>query len=121
MGKKPGKDVRVGNPERERAIALLGEHLAAGRLDVDEYDQRCFTLAGARFASEITAAFDDLPAPHPSTTPTTEQPVRADIGGGRLLAVLGIVVALLFVVLTRQLWLLAIVAVVAVLWFTRRS
>ena len=122
MGRKPAKDLRVGDPERERAIALLGEHLTAGRLDIGEYDQRCFALAGARFASEITAAFDDLPAPHPEVPSTSEQTKRTDPSSGWLVTAFAVLAMLLFlVVVVRQVWLLPVAGLFAVLWFTRRG
>lgn len=122
VSRKPAKDLRVGDPERERAIALLGEHLTAGRLDIDEYEQRCFALAGARFASEITAAFDDLPAPHPEVPSTSEQTERTSPSSGRLVTAFAALAMLFFlVVMARQVWLLPVAGVIAVLWFTRRG
>ncbi|MFD0491153.1 DUF1707 domain-containing protein [Saccharopolyspora spinosporotrichia] len=64
MGKQ--RDLRVGDRERELAMELLGRHMSAGRLEVDEYDQRCVRAASARYASELDALFDDLPSPRPS-------------------------------------------------------
>lgn len=121
MGKQPGKDLRIGDPERERAIALLGEHLTAGRLDISEYDQRCTAVARARFGSEISVVFEDLPGPRPelpTTAARTAQPARP---GDRLVLGLCVAAGLLFLVLvTRQVWLLALVAVLAAVWFARR-
>ncbi|WP_344678629.1 DUF1707 domain-containing protein [Saccharopolyspora taberi] len=59
------RNVRVGDSERERAMALLGEHMSAGRLEIDEYDQRCQQAAVARYRSDLDALFTDLPAPRP--------------------------------------------------------
>lgn len=121
MAKKPGKDLRVGNPERERAIALLGEHLTAGRLDVHDYDQRSFTVAAASFDSQVRAVFEDLPEPHPERQSAPPAAVRSGPDAGQVVTVLCAVAVLLFlVVVVRQIWLLALVAVVAVLWFARR-
>ncbi|MEC3953862.1 DUF1707 domain-containing protein [Nocardia sp. CDC153] len=58
-------DVRVGTAEREQAAAALGEHFAAGRLDVTEYDDRVGRAYAAKTAGELAALFGDLPRPQP--------------------------------------------------------
>ncbi|GLZ36417.1 DUF1707 domain-containing protein [Actinokineospora sp. NBRC 105648] len=58
-------DIRVGTSDRERAIGALADHLAAGRLEVAEYEQRVGTAAAARTRADLLALFDDLPDPHP--------------------------------------------------------
>lgn len=60
-------DVRVGTAERERAAAALGEHFAAGRLDVTEYDDRVGRAYAAKTAGELAVLFGDLPRPQPVT------------------------------------------------------
>ncbi|MTE13736.1 DUF1707 SHOCT-like domain-containing protein [Nocardia aurantiaca] len=66
--------VRVGTAEREQAAAALGEHFAAGRLDVAEYDDRVGRAYAAKTAGELAALFGDLPRPQPPApqlTPAT--------------------------------------------------
>jgi hypothetical protein len=58
-------DVRVGDAERNSAVTALGDHMASGRLDLDEYGSRSAVAAAARTAGELQALFADLPAPHP--------------------------------------------------------
>ncbi len=58
--------VRIGDAERESAVQALGEHMKAGRLQVDEYSERSSKAAEARTADELTRLFTDLPAPHPT-------------------------------------------------------
>ncbi|WP_203960474.1 DUF1707 SHOCT-like domain-containing protein [Actinocatenispora thailandica] len=58
--------VRIGDAERESAVQALGEHMKAGRLQVDEYSERSGRAAEARTADELTSLFTDLPAPHPT-------------------------------------------------------
>jgi hypothetical protein len=58
-------NVRIGTTEREEAIQALGEHLAQGRLDVTEYDQRCALVVAAKTRADLAAVFDDLPDPNP--------------------------------------------------------
>ena len=70
--------IRVGTAERTAALKALDEHLAAGRLDVDEYGERSARAANAVTAPELAALFDDLPAPHPplpSGVPPAPPPV----------------------------------------------
>ncbi|OLT15737.1 hypothetical protein BJF78_15940 [Pseudonocardia sp. CNS-139] len=57
--------LRIGNTERSAAMKALDEHLAAGRLTVEEYADRSATAANATVASDLAALFDDLPQPHP--------------------------------------------------------
>lgn len=59
-------DLRVGDADRQAALAALGTHLEAGRLDVDEYGDRAARAAVAVRRGELVALFDDLPAPHPA-------------------------------------------------------
>ncbi len=58
-------DTRIGTDEREDTMAVLGEHFAAGRLFVHEYDQRMTATIEAQTRAQVRALFDDLPAPHP--------------------------------------------------------
>jgi hypothetical protein len=60
----PG-DLRVGDTERSAALDALGEHLAAGRLDVDEFGDRSGRAAVAVRRADLEVLFTDLPAPHP--------------------------------------------------------
>ena len=57
--------LRIGTRERESAVAALGAHLDAGRLDADEYGERYAQASLARVRPELEALFTDLPAPHP--------------------------------------------------------
>jgi hypothetical protein len=57
--------IRIGTAERDAAMKALGEHLEAGRLEVDEYGERSARASVATTAPELAALFDDLPAPHP--------------------------------------------------------
>lgn len=58
-------DLRIGDADREGALAALGEHFAAGRLTHEEYDERASRAIEARTAAEVAPLFDDLPGPHP--------------------------------------------------------
>ena len=53
--------IRIGDAERDRAIASLGEHFAAGRLTAEEFDQRTDQALQARFNADLEPLFVDLP------------------------------------------------------------
>ena len=74
-------DVRVGNTDREAAIAALGTHLEAGRLEVDEYGDRSARASAAVYRGELAELFLDLPAPHPELprAPHEEPPLPAPV------------------------------------------
>ena len=53
--------VRIGDAERDRAIATLGDHFAAGRLTAEEFDERMDQALKARFNEDLEPLFADLP------------------------------------------------------------
>ncbi|HZC27219.1 MAG TPA: DUF1707 domain-containing protein [Actinopolymorphaceae bacterium] len=59
-------ELRIGDAERDDALRKLGEHLAAGRLDMEEHDERSSKIISARTQRDIKVLFADLPAPQPS-------------------------------------------------------
>ncbi|HEX9339257.1 MAG TPA: DUF1707 domain-containing protein [Pseudonocardiaceae bacterium] len=65
MADVPPSELRIGDTERENALTALGEHMSAGRLDIDEYGDRTAKVAAARTRGELLALFTDLPEPHP--------------------------------------------------------
>ena len=116
----PGQpELRIGDEEREAAVAALGEHYAAGRLTKEEYDERAERAFAARTRSQLLPLFADLPRPAgaPGAARRQERPVGAAPrrghpgwwAGAWLAPVLAIVVAV--VILTHlPLFLLAVVA-----------
>jgi len=58
---------RIGDAERDRAVDALQVHMAQGRLDRDEFDERLGRALNARTAADLQPLFDDLPEPRPST------------------------------------------------------
>jgi hypothetical protein len=56
-------EMRLGDADRERAIGLLGDHYAAGRLDKDEFDERSDAVWTARTAGDLEPVFADLALP----------------------------------------------------------
>jgi hypothetical protein len=54
-------ELRASDDERESAVTELREHGAAGRLDVDELEQRVGAAYAARTRGELGALLADLP------------------------------------------------------------
>ena len=52
---------RIGDKERERLFAILGEHYAAGRLSLDEVRRRTEIVVSATYADEADRALAELP------------------------------------------------------------
>ncbi|HEU0214632.1 MAG TPA: DUF1707 domain-containing protein [Jiangellaceae bacterium] len=53
--------LRIGDAERDRAVAALGDHYAAGRLTAEEFDDRSSRAWQARTAEDLAPLFADLP------------------------------------------------------------
>jgi len=54
-------DLRVSDAERDAAVAELGEHFQAGRLDQEEFGERMAKALDSRTARELSALMKDLP------------------------------------------------------------
>lgn len=52
---------RAGDRDREKAAARLGQALAQGYLELDEYDQRLQAVFGAHTTAELRQLLADLP------------------------------------------------------------
>lgn len=53
--------LRASDEERESTVTLLREHGAAGRLDVEELEQRVGAAYSARTRGDLATLLDDLP------------------------------------------------------------
>jgi hypothetical protein len=72
--------VRIGDAERDQAVAVLSDHFVAGRLTQEEFEERSEHATRARYADDLTLLFDDLPDQaelQPAQGPWSPQPVRA--------------------------------------------
>lgn len=58
-------ELRIGDAERDAAVASLGEHFAAGRVTQQEFDERSDQVIHARTQSQLNRLFTDLPRPNP--------------------------------------------------------
>lgn len=76
----PAPPVRIGDAERDQAIAELGDHFAAGRLLREELDERVDQALHARFSTDLDPLFVDLPAAVPAAAPALGGSGRA-LGG----------------------------------------
>lgn len=93
--------LRISDTERETAISTLGEHLTAGRLNVDEYGERSAQVTAAKTRGDVSAQFRDLPRPHPSfggaeqpapAAKPQRTPSRRDTGNATMVAVIAVAV-----------------------------
>ena len=68
LSQKP--QLRIGDADRDRAVAALGDHFAAGRLTNEEFEQRMEQAIKARFNEDLEPLFADLPR---TVEPVAEQ------------------------------------------------
>lgn len=66
-----GDDMRIGDQERDAAIEMLQEHMSAGRLTAEEFNDRMSQALEAKTRRDIAVLFTDLPGPRP---PQLDQP-----------------------------------------------
>ncbi|MBB4686200.1 DUF1707 SHOCT-like domain-containing protein [Amycolatopsis jiangsuensis] len=66
MTEVPSPQLRISDQERESALNALGEHMSAGRIDIEEYGERSARITAAKTRGELAEMFADLPAPHPA-------------------------------------------------------
>jgi hypothetical protein len=55
--------LRIGDAERDAAATDLGEHYAAGRLTLDELDERLGAVFSAKTLGQLSRIMADLPGP----------------------------------------------------------
>jgi hypothetical protein len=56
---------RIGEDERNKAVALLSDHMAEGRLTQSEFNDRLGLVLSARTTHDLEPVFIDLPGPNP--------------------------------------------------------
>ena len=78
----PQPHLRAADTDRAAVAAVLGEHMAAGRLTLDEYDERLTRAYAARTFGELEELTADLPAvrSHHTVEPV-QQAARAPVTG----------------------------------------
>lgn len=118
-------ELRIGDLERDRAIADLGEHYAAGRLNREEFDERSDQAMQARRQAELTPLFADLPG-MTLAGPAVRSPGRGPVLRWPLfwLAPLLLVVAVVTAVVASApwlIWMMLTIVLVTVPWRHRRG
>ncbi|MGY1803196.1 DUF1707 domain-containing protein [Blastococcus sp. SYSU D00922] len=80
----PEPHLRAADADRAAVATVLGQHMSAGRLTVDEYDERLARVYAAKTYGELDQITADLPstdlAARPAAAPVTPQaavPVRS--------------------------------------------
>ncbi|MBA3338538.1 MAG: DUF1707 domain-containing protein [Geodermatophilaceae bacterium] len=69
-------EVRIGDREREQAVAHLGRAFGEGRLELVEYDQRVASAYSARTASDLLLLTADLPLAPQQSSAASAEPVE---------------------------------------------
>jgi hypothetical protein len=97
----PG-DLRVSDADRDQALAELSEHYQAGRLTLEEFEERSGQALRAKTARELMSLFTDLPRDQAQTAGAVSVPdarphwpaARAWVTAATLSAVVIVVIAL---------------------------
>jgi hypothetical protein len=55
--------LRIGDAERDQAVAVLSDHFVAGRLTQEEFEERSDQATRARYTDDLSRLFADLPDP----------------------------------------------------------
>jgi hypothetical protein len=83
----PEPHLRAGDADREAVATALGEHMAAGRLTLAEFDERLARAYAATTYGELAELTADLPSPTPSgatvATPAPDAPAPAAVAHRR--------------------------------------
>ena len=74
-------DLRIGDAERDTAMAQLREHFVAGRLTFDELTERIDAALTARTQRQIDGLMADLPRPPRGIRPEPALPAPASDAG----------------------------------------
>ncbi|MGH3520658.1 MAG: DUF1707 SHOCT-like domain-containing protein [Haloechinothrix sp.] len=107
-------ELRLSDAERQDALDALGEHMRAGRLDIDEYGDRSALISTARTRGELLPLFADLPQPRPAVLrdhlPLPVQQRLPTPSAGAWLAssavpIAAVLAIVLFVTVARGFWL----------------
>ena len=63
------RELRASDSDREAVAAQLGEHTAAGRLTLAEFDQRVAAVHASRTLADLDRLVSDLPRARPASPP----------------------------------------------------
>jgi len=71
--------LRVSDAERDEVLSALGDHAAAGRLTLDELDERSGKVLAAKTRGELAELTSDLPASELAQQQQPQAPRRAPV------------------------------------------
>lgn len=71
--------IRLSDADRDHAMNALGHALAEGRLQIDEFDERCTAIAQAQYQRDLDQVFVDLPFTQNPVDPVS---ATGNIGAG---------------------------------------
>jgi len=69
-------ELRASDADRDEVVALLRRHAEAGRLTVDELDERCSAALSAVTLGDLSKLLDDLPGDRPGPAPPARKPPK---------------------------------------------
>jgi hypothetical protein len=123
-------EVRIGDAERDAVVDSLKAHFGAGRLSLDEFEERTAQALSARTVGELVPLTADLPVPRPASVPA-RRPLPADpwaraysvhVRVAALLAVLSVLIWIVSLGHLSPFWPLAVIlGSVLVHWAVRRA
>jgi hypothetical protein len=93
---QPGA-MRASDADRDAVLAELGEHFQAGRLTLEEFDERSDQALRARTFGELADLTRDLPAPIRATA-RSPQPRSSHVGPRLPVAAIGAALALVVLI-----------------------
>jgi hypothetical protein len=73
MDSFPSGHLRVSDAERDRAISDLSEHFQAGRLTMEEFEERSDQAVHAKTYADLAVLFHDLPRIRRSVVPAPDR------------------------------------------------
>lgn len=80
-------DVRAADADRERVVAELQRHTAAGRISMDEFSERTAAVYRSRTMNELASLTADLPSEAPPPSESVHWSIRTLVIGLVLFAV----------------------------------
>jgi len=77
----PKPHLRAADTDRAAVATVLGQHMSAGRLTLDEYDERLARAYAAKTYGELDELTADLPAAVPAPRAASAQPATSQARG----------------------------------------
>lgn len=76
----PDRTLRASDDDREKTVSRLGDHLAAGRLETAEFEERMSAAYRATTLGDLDVLMTDLPTERPEPSTSVEKPAAAPVG-----------------------------------------